>query len=63
MKSYVYSLEGGTNNTKLQLPKDERLGLALTQAHLVLQIYVPLGVDFSLDVKWVQVLNLILIRF
>ena len=42
-------LEGGPS-TKMQVPKDERQGLCLTQQFVVLQLSVPLGVGFNVQI-------------
>ncbi|KAL5014677.1 hypothetical protein ScPMuIL_008947 [Solemya velum] len=49
VKSYVYSLEGTTATTKMQLPKDSKLSLTLVQRFLNFQIIVPKGQDFSIE--------------
>lgn len=49
MKSYVYVLEGQSTTTKMSIPKDEKQPLFLIQKYLVLQILVPLGHSFSLE--------------
>ena len=53
VKSYVYMLEGGPS-TKMQVPRDERQGLCLTQQFVVLQLSVPLGVGFNVQILWVS---------
>ena len=47
-------LEGGPS-TKMQVPRDERQGLCLTQQFVVLQLSVPLGVGFNVQILWVIV--------
>jgi len=36
-------------NCKLQFPKDDKLSLALLQPFLVLQIFIPKGKPFTLE--------------
>lgn len=56
VRSYVYMLEGGPS-TKMQVPKDEKLGLSLTQQFVVLQLSVPLGVGFNVQILATDTLN------
>jgi len=56
VKSYVYMLEGGPS-TKMQVPRDERQGLCLTQQFVVLQLSVPLGVGFNVQILATDTLN------
>ncbi|XP_043373895.1 protein CFAP20DC isoform X14 [Dermochelys coriacea] len=49
VKGFVFVLEGSSQTNKIQLPKETRQTLGLTQQFLVLQIYVPLGQDFSTE--------------
>lgn len=49
VKSYVYVLEGESITTKMSIPKDEKQSLFLIQKYLILQILVPLGHSFSLE--------------
>ncbi|KAM6169799.1 protein CFAP20DC isoform 2-T2 [Rhynchocyon petersi] len=49
VKSFVFVLEGSSQTNKIQLPKESRQILGLIQRFLVLQIYVPLGQDFSTE--------------
>ncbi|XP_054831323.1 protein CFAP20DC isoform X2 [Eublepharis macularius] len=49
VKSFVFVLEGSSQTNKMQLPKEMRQTLGLIQQFLVLQIYVPLGQDFSTE--------------
>ncbi|XP_072026449.1 protein CFAP20DC-like [Amphiura filiformis] len=51
VKSYVHVLEGATTTTKIQLPKDSKQTLVLIQRYLVLQLLVPLGKDFSIEIS------------
>lgn len=56
VKSYVYNLEGGPS-TKMQVPRDEKLGLSLIQQFVVLQLSVPLGVGFNVQIVATDTLN------
>uniref|UniRef100_A0A8D0GAE7 CFAP20 domain containing n=1 Tax=Sphenodon punctatus TaxID=8508 RepID=A0A8D0GAE7_SPHPU len=49
VKGYVFVLEGSSQTNKMQLPRESRQTLGLIQRFLVLQIYVPLGQDFSTE--------------
>uniref|UniRef100_A0A8C8SWP9 Chromosome 3 open reading frame 67 n=1 Tax=Pelusios castaneus TaxID=367368 RepID=A0A8C8SWP9_9SAUR len=49
VKGFVFVLEGSSQTNKIQLPKETRQTLGLIQRFLVLQIYVPLGQDFSTE--------------
>ncbi|XP_053153328.1 protein CFAP20DC isoform X12 [Hemicordylus capensis] len=49
VKGFVFVLEGSSQTNKMQLPKETRQTLGLIQQFLVLQIYVPLGQDFSTE--------------
>ena len=49
IKSYVYLLEGGPSS-KMLIPKDEKTGLSLIQPFVVVQISVPLGVGFNVEI-------------
>ncbi|XP_070558108.1 protein CFAP20DC-like [Ptychodera flava] len=51
VKSYVVVIEGGTATTRIQLPKDNKQSLLLIQRYLVLQLMVPLGLDFSIELS------------
>ncbi len=48
VKGYVYQLEAN-NSCRVQLPKDEKQSLGLTQPYLVLQLYLPSGKAFNLE--------------
>ncbi|KFR12369.1 Uncharacterized protein C3orf67, partial [Opisthocomus hoazin] len=48
VKGFVFVLEGSSQN-KMQLPKKTRQTLRLIQQFLTLQIFVPLGQDFSTE--------------
>ncbi|KAJ7317096.1 hypothetical protein JRQ81_003258 [Phrynocephalus forsythii] len=49
VKGFVFVLEGSSQTNKMQLPKETKQTLGLIQQFLVLQIYVPLGKDFSTE--------------
>ncbi|KAJ8390530.1 hypothetical protein AAFF_G00103270 [Aldrovandia affinis] len=49
IKGFVYILEGSSQKNKMQMPKDSRMPLGLSQRFLILQVYVPLGKDFSTE--------------
>ncbi|XP_010588007.1 protein CFAP20DC isoform X2 [Loxodonta africana] len=49
VRSFVFVLEGSSQTNKIQLPKENKQILGLIQRFLVLQIYVPLGQDFSAE--------------
>ncbi|KAM6256680.1 protein CFAP20DC [Porphyrio hochstetteri] len=49
VKGFVFVLEGSSQINKMQLPKETRQTLGLVQRFLTLQIFVPLGRDFSTE--------------
>ncbi|KAM6301109.1 protein CFAP20DC [Aegotheles albertisi] len=49
VKGFVFVLEGNSQINKMQLPKETRQTLGLIQQFLTLQIFVPLGQDFSTE--------------
>uniref|UniRef100_A0A8C6IJW2 CFAP20 domain containing n=1 Tax=Mus spicilegus TaxID=10103 RepID=A0A8C6IJW2_MUSSI len=49
VKSFVFVLEGSSQTNRIQLPKENKQILGLIQRFLVLQIYLPLGQDFSTE--------------
>ncbi|XP_039182647.1 protein CFAP20DC isoform X2 [Crotalus tigris] len=49
VKGFVIVLEGSGQTNKMQLPKETKQALGLIQQFLVLQIYLPLGQDFSAE--------------
>ncbi|XP_067854926.1 uncharacterized protein C3orf67 homolog isoform X2 [Heptranchias perlo] len=51
VKSYVYILEGSSQRNRMQLPKDSKQTLGLIQRFLVLQLCVPVGQDFSTELR------------
>ncbi|XP_064309673.1 protein CFAP20DC [Phalacrocorax carbo] len=49
VKGFVFVLEGSSQINKMQLPKGTRQTLGLIQPFLTLQIFVPVGQDFSTE--------------
>ncbi|XP_028943236.1 uncharacterized protein C3orf67 homolog [Antrostomus carolinensis] len=49
VKGFVFVLEGSSQVNKMQLPKEIKQTLGLIQQFLTLQIFVPLGQDFSTE--------------
>ncbi|XP_071960395.1 protein CFAP20DC-like [Antedon mediterranea] len=49
IKSYCHVVEGATASTKMLLPKDAKQLLVLIQRFFVIQLYVSLGQDFSVE--------------
>ena len=47
-KGWVFELEGG-RDVKMQLPPDGKDSLGLLQNYLVLQVHVPIGKGFSIE--------------
>nr|XP_023475933.1 uncharacterized protein C3orf67 homolog isoform X3 [Equus caballus] len=62
VKSFVFVLEGSSQTNKIQLPKENKQILGLIQRFLVLQIYIPLGQDFSTELLK-HVLQRLLLNF
>ncbi|XP_045145923.1 protein CFAP20DC isoform X2 [Echinops telfairi] len=58
VKSFVFVLEGSSQTNKIQLPKENKQILGLIQRFLVLQIYVPLGQDFSAELLITDLRNI-----
>ncbi|XP_062978162.1 protein CFAP20DC [Elgaria multicarinata webbii] len=58
VKGFVFVLEGSSQTNKMQLPKETRQTLGLIQQFLVLQIYVPLGKDFSTELLITDLRNI-----
>ncbi|XP_048212018.1 protein CFAP20DC isoform X3 [Perognathus longimembris pacificus] len=58
VKSFVFVLEGSSQTNKIQLPKENKQILGLIQRFLVLQIYVPLGQDFSTELLITDLRNI-----
>uniref|UniRef100_A0A8C3CMP5 CFAP20 domain containing n=1 Tax=Cairina moschata TaxID=8855 RepID=A0A8C3CMP5_CAIMO len=49
IKGFVFVLEGSSQINRMQLPKETKQALGLIQQFLTLQIFVPLGQDFSAE--------------
>ncbi|KAK7101886.1 protein CFAP20DC-like [Littorina saxatilis] len=49
VKGYVYVLEGTPSTTKMHIPKDNKQSMTLVQRYLVLQVYIPKGQDWFLE--------------
>uniref|UniRef100_A0A8C5TM17 CFAP20 domain containing n=1 Tax=Malurus cyaneus samueli TaxID=2593467 RepID=A0A8C5TM17_9PASS len=49
LKGFVFVLQGSSLINKMKLPKETRQTLGLIQQFLTLQIFVPLGKDFSTE--------------
>ncbi|XP_066899879.1 protein CFAP20DC isoform X5 [Kogia breviceps] len=58
VKSFVFVLEGSSQTNKIQLPKENKQILGLIQRFLVLQIYIPLGQDFSTELLITDLMNI-----
>nr|XP_044991680.1 protein CFAP20DC isoform X1 [Jaculus jaculus] len=58
VKSFVFVLEGSSQTNKIQLPQESRQKLGLIQRFLVLQIYLPLGQDFSTELLITDLRNI-----
>ncbi|CAH1783317.1 unnamed protein product [Owenia fusiformis] len=49
VKSFVYTIEGSSHSTKMQLPKDPKQSLTLVQRYVVIQINVQKGTDVTIE--------------
>ncbi|CAN8186318.1 unnamed protein product [Coccothraustes coccothraustes] len=49
LKGFVFVLEGNSLINKMKLPRETKQTLGLVQQYLTLQIFVPLGKDFSTE--------------
>ncbi|XP_066859302.1 protein CFAP20DC isoform X2 [Anser cygnoides] len=49
IKGFVFVLEGSSQINRMQLPKETKQALGLIQQFLTLQIFVPMGQDFSTE--------------
>ncbi|XP_053326080.1 protein CFAP20DC isoform X2 [Spea bombifrons] len=58
VKSFVFVLEGSGQTNKMQLPKENKQTLGLIQRYLVLQLYIPLGQDFSAELLITDLANI-----
>ncbi|XP_073448251.1 protein CFAP20DC [Aquarana catesbeiana] len=58
VKSFVFVLEGSSQTIKMQLPKESKQMLGLIQRFLILQLYIPLGQDFSAELLITDLANI-----
>ncbi|XP_069824894.1 protein CFAP20DC [Dendropsophus ebraccatus] len=58
VKSFVFVLEGSSQTIKMQLPKENKQMLGLIQRFLILQLYIPLGQDFSTELLITDLANI-----
>ncbi|KAG9483616.1 hypothetical protein GDO78_009504, partial [Eleutherodactylus coqui] len=58
VKSFVFVLEGSSQTIKMQLPKENKHMLGLIQRFLILQLYIPLGQDFSAELLITDLANI-----
>ncbi|XP_061687979.1 uncharacterized protein C3orf67 homolog isoform X2 [Syngnathoides biaculeatus] len=49
VKGYVYCLEGNSKTVKMQMPENVKMSLGLLQRFLALQVNIPQGKDFSIE--------------
>ncbi|XP_069392653.1 protein CFAP20DC isoform X2 [Paralichthys olivaceus] len=49
VKGFVYCLEGSSQTVKMQMPENGKTSLGLLQRFLVLQVNIPHGKDFSIE--------------
>ncbi|XP_019751269.1 protein CFAP20DC isoform X1 [Hippocampus comes] len=49
VKGFVYCLEGSGKIVKMQMPENGKMSLGLLQRFLAIQVYIPQGKDFSMD--------------
>ncbi|KAM8930775.1 protein CFAP20DC [Pelodytes ibericus] len=57
VRSFVFVLEGSSQTNKMQLPKETKQSLGLIQQFLVLQLYIPIGPDFSAELLITDLAN------
>ncbi|XP_034442229.1 uncharacterized protein C3orf67 homolog isoform X1 [Hippoglossus hippoglossus] len=50
VKGFVYCLEGSSQTVKMQMPENGKTSLGLLQRFLVLQVNIPQGKDFSVEI-------------
>ncbi|KAL4474723.1 hypothetical protein ABPG72_002316 [Tetrahymena utriculariae] len=48
IKGYIYSIDG--HSTKMRFPKEDKIDLCIVQHFLVLQIYLPFGSPWNLEI-------------
>ncbi|KAL4646424.1 hypothetical protein GN956_G9991 [Arapaima gigas] len=58
VKGFVYILQGSSHTNKMQTPKDSKMTLGLIQRFLVLQVFIPVGKDFSTELTVTDLGNL-----
>ncbi|KAM4722786.1 protein CFAP20DC [Rhinophrynus dorsalis] len=58
VKSFVFILEGSSQTIKMQLPKESKQMLGLIQRFLILQLFIPLGQDFSAELLIADLANI-----
>ncbi|KAJ8258087.1 hypothetical protein GJAV_G00193030 [Gymnothorax javanicus] len=58
LRGFVYVLEGSSQKNRMQLPKNSKMALGLSQRFLVLQVFVPMGKDFSAELMVTDAENL-----
>ncbi|XP_044157820.1 protein CFAP20DC isoform X1 [Bufo gargarizans] len=58
VKSFVFVLEGSSQTIKMQLPRENKQMLGLIQRFLILQLYIPLGQDFSAELLITDLANI-----
>ncbi|XP_053932090.1 protein CFAP20DC isoform X1 [Cuculus canorus] len=58
VKGFVFVLKGSSQINKMQLPRESRQTLGLIQQFLTLQIFVPLGQDFSTELLITDIGNI-----
>ncbi|KAM9799464.1 protein CFAP20DC isoform 3-T3 [Syngnathus typhle] len=49
VKGFVYCLEGSSKTVKMQMPANGRMSLGLLQRFLAIQVTIPQGKDFSME--------------
>ncbi|XP_077430120.1 protein CFAP20DC isoform X2 [Vanacampus margaritifer] len=49
VKGFVYCLEGNSKTVKMQLPENGKMSLGLLQRFLAIQVNIPQGKDFSIE--------------
>ncbi|XP_061642180.1 uncharacterized protein C3orf67 homolog isoform X2 [Phyllopteryx taeniolatus] len=49
VKGFVYCLEGSSKTVKMQMPENGKMSLGLLQRFLALQVNIPQGKDFSME--------------
>ncbi|XP_077459820.1 protein CFAP20DC isoform X2 [Stigmatopora argus] len=49
VKGFVYCLEGSSKSVKMHMPDNEKMSLGLLQRFLAIQLIIPEGKDFSME--------------